>query len=109
MFLYAFYFVYHWNGKQTVDESCAGENTAFLTGFATDDNHSEHTATNFKFQCEIATHYITPGCSCLSEKTLSLCYAAWSLRILTIQSTTIKYKIIMKTVNINNYFYYSMN
>ncbi len=90
-------------------ELCGRKHCCSITGFATDDNHSEHTATNFKFQCDIATHYITPGCSCLSEKTLSLCYAVWSSRILTIQSTTIKYKIIMKTININNYFYYSMN
>ncbi len=64
---------------------------------------------NFKFQCDIATRYITPGCFCLNEKALSLCYAAWSLRILTIQSTKIKYKITMKIIHINSYFYYLMD
>lgn len=35
---------------------------------------------NFKFQCEITIHYITPGCTCLNEKALSLCYAALSVK-----------------------------
>jgi len=38
---------YYGYGERVADESCAGENIPTLTGYTTDDNHSEH-ATNLQ-------------------------------------------------------------